>query len=361
MLPQEAFVQQTMTAVVYGGKNDIRLEQRPLPSLQHPGDAIVKVMASSICASDLHIRNGAVPRAREGVILGHEFAGEVVAVGKGVKKLRVGDRVAANVETFCGQCFFCKRGYVNNCVAGGWELGCRIDGCQTEYVRVPFADNGLNAIPDSLSYESVVLVGDVLATGYFGASLVEIRPGDTVAVIGSGPVGLVAMMCARLYGPAHIVASDPVPQRLDVARRHGLADHTVHVPREDLCHVVRQLTDGRGADAVIECAGGADTFQTAWQAARPNAVVSVMALYEEAQSLPLHQMYGKNLTFKTGGVNASHSDELIRLMAAGKLDTAPLITHRFRLQDIMEAYALFEHHPESCIKACITPDAMPTP
>lgn len=346
----------TMPAVVYHGKDDIRLEERPVPMLQQPGDAIVKVMASSICSSDLHIRNGAVPRAREGIILGHEFAGEVVEVGSSLRNLKAGDRVSANVETFCGECFFCKRGYVNNCVQGGWELGCRIDGCQTMYVRVPFANNGLNRIPDFLSYEDVVLVGDVLATGYFGAELAEIKPGDTVAVIGSGPVGLCSMMCARLFGPAHIIASDVVPERLKVAKNNGLADHVVDVRTGDLLHTVLELTDGRGADAVIECDGGRDTFQTAWQVARPNAVVSLMAMYEEAQTLPLHQMYGKNLIFKTGGVDARHSDELIRLIAAGRLNTIPLITHRFPLSRILEAYELFEHYPEQCIKVCITPD-----
>ena len=166
---------------------------------------------SSICASDLHIRNGAVPRALPGTVLGHEFVGEVVATGSEVRKVRPGQRVAANVETFCGTCWFCRQGYVNNCRHGGWELGCRIDGCQTEYVRVPFADNGLDPIPDSLSYQDVLLVGDVLASGYFGAELAAIRPGDSVAVLGAGPVGLCAMQCARLFGPAQVIAVDILP------------------------------------------------------------------------------------------------------------------------------------------------------
>ena len=197
---------ETMHALVYHGTNDLRLEERPLPQIQDPRDAIVKVELSSICASDLHIRNGAVPRALPGTVLGHEFVGEVVATGSEVRKVRPGQRVAANVETFCGTCWFCRQGYVNNCRHGGWELGCRIDGCQTEYVRVPFADNGLDPIPDSLSYQDVLLVGDVLASGYFGAELAAIRPGDSVAVLGTGPVGLCAMQCARLFGPAQVIA-----------------------------------------------------------------------------------------------------------------------------------------------------------
>ena len=225
---------ETMHALVYHGTNDLRLEERPLPQIQDPRDAIVKVELSSICASDLHIRNGAVPRALPGTVLGHEFVGEVVATGSEVRKVRPGQRVAANVETFCGTCWFCRQGYVNNCRHGGWELGCRIDGCQTEYVRVPFADNGLDPIPDSLSYQDVLLVGDVLASGYFGAELAAIRPGDSVAVLGAGPVGLCAMQCARLFGPAQVIAVDILPSRLQLAQERGYADLTIDAAADDV-------------------------------------------------------------------------------------------------------------------------------
>lgn len=345
-----------MLAAIYGGKGDIHLERRPLPLLQDPADAIVRVRLSSICASDLHIRNGAVSRAVPGVILGHEFVGEVTAVGPEVRKVRVGDRVSANVETFCGSCFFCRNGFINNCERGGWELGCRIDGCQAEYVRVPFADNGLNLLPDAVDDTAALLVGDVLASGYFGAELAEIRPGDTVLVLGAGPVGLCAMSCARLFGPARIIASDVLPERLELARRMGLADVLLNPATDDVPEAVRALTSGRGADAVIEAAGGRDTFQTAWQAARPNACVAVVALYEEDQVLPLPRMYGKNLTFKTGGVDAVHSDRLISLIAAGRIDTRPLVTHVFPLSRIMEAYSLFERRADGCVKCTVRPD-----
>lgn len=345
----------TMLATVYHGKNDIRLEERPIPTLQTPHDAIVQVKLSSICASDLHIRNGAVPRAKQNVILGHEFVGEVLAVGHEVKKIRPGQRVSANVETFCGTCFFCRNGFINNCEQGGWELGCRMDGCQAEYVRVPFADNGLTPIPDALSYVDTVLVGDVLASGYFGAELAAIRPGDTVAVLGAGPVGLCAMQCARLFGPACIVAIDLIPERLQLALEHGMADVAVNAACEEVQSRIHGLTKGRGADAVIEAAGGENTFQTAWQIARPNATVAVVALYETAQTLPLHQMYGKNLTFKTGGVDAVHSERLIRLIEAGKIDTTPLMTHTLPLDRILEGYRIFEQREGGCIKCAVTP------
>ena len=189
----------TMNALVWKGNGVLSLERRPVPELKEPRDAIVRVTRSTICTSDLHIRNGAVPRAKPGVVLGHEFVGVVEAVGSGIASLKPGDRVAACCETFCGDCWFCRRGYVNNCVHGGWELGCRIDGCQAELVRVPFADTGLTLIPDSLSDEDALFVGDILASGYWGAELCRFRPGDTAVVLGLGPVGLCAAQCAALH------------------------------------------------------------------------------------------------------------------------------------------------------------------
>ena len=188
----------TMNALVWKGDGALSLERRPIPALQGPRDAIVRVTRSTICTSDLHIRSGAVPRARPGVVLGHEFVGVVEAVGNGISNLRPGDRVAACCESFCGDCWFCRRGYVNNCIHGGWELGCRIDGCQAEYVRVPFADTGLTPIPDALSDEDALFVGDILASGYWGAELCAFQPGDAAVVLGLGPVGLCAAECAAL-------------------------------------------------------------------------------------------------------------------------------------------------------------------
>ena len=199
----------TMNALVWKGDGALSLERRPVPTLQGPRDAIVRVTRSTICTSDLHIRSGAVPRARPGVVLGHEFVGVVEAVGNGISNLRPGDRVAACCESFCGDCWFCRRGYVNNCIHGGWELGCRIDGCQAEYVRVPFADTGLTPIPDALSDEDALFVGDILASGYWGAELCAFQPGDTAVVLGLGPVGLCAAECAALLGAAHVIGVEP--------------------------------------------------------------------------------------------------------------------------------------------------------
>ncbi len=344
-----------MKAVVYEKKGTVRLKDMPMPKIQEPRDAIVKVMRASICSSDLHIRNGGVPRAQEGVVLGHEFAGEIVETGAGVKKFAPGDRVAVNVESFCGECFYCRRGFVNNCVEGGWELGCRIDGGQAEYVRVPTADMSCTRIPDAISYEQALFVGDVLATGYWAAGIGEIQPADVVLVLGAGPTGLTTMMSARLFGPALIVAADVNEERLALAKERGLCDVTLNPLKTDVIETVRALTDGRGADVVFEVAGAKNTFELAWRAARPNAVVVVVALYEEAQSLPLHQMYGKNLAFKTGGVDAGKCGDIMRLIEAGRLDTNLLITHRAPLNDIITGYDTFANQKDGCIKWVVTP------
>ena len=344
-----------MKAVVYKGNGEIALEDRPVPKILDDRDAIIKVTLTTICSSDIHIKHGAVPRAVPGTILGHEFVGRVVETGNAVKKIKPGDRVSVNVETFCGECFFCKRGFVNNCTDpdGGWALGCRIDGGQAEYVRIPFADNGLTVIPDHVSDEQALFNGDILSTGYWAAKIGELNPADTVAVIGAGPTGLCTMMCARLYTPARIIAIDTDEYRLNLAKEKGLADITLIPGRDDPEKVIKELTDGRGADTVFEVAGGADTFQTAWKIARPNAVVVVVAMYEEAQELPLPDMYGKNLVFKTGGVDGSYCREIMDLTAYGKLDAGFLITHRCSLNDIMNAYDIFENKKDHVIKYAV--------
>ena len=342
-----------MKALIYTTKGRFELVEKPKPEIVDPKDAIVRVSLSSICSSDLHILHGAVPMAKPGITVGHEMVGVVEEVGAEVTKVKPGDRVAVNVETFCGECFYCKRGYVNNCSSGGWHLGCRIDGGQTEFVRVPYADNGLTPIPDNVSDEQALFVGDILATGYWAAKISEISTDETVLIIGAGPTGLCTLECVRLYNPSNIVICEADESRRDFVRRHN-ADVVVVEPSE--CrNVVNGLTEGRGADRVIEVAGSDDTFRMAWMCARPNAIVTVVALYEKAQKLPLPDMYGKNLTFKTGGVDACDCDRIMQLISDGKIDTSPLITHRYPLSHIMEAYRLFELRKDGVIKIAIYP------
>lgn len=342
-----------MKGFVWHDNKTASLDKRPVPKIKDKRDAIVKVTMSSICTSDLHIIRGFVPKAVSETILGHEFVGEVVDVGSDIKNLKKVDRVSANCETFCGQCYFCKRGFINNCLYGGWEIGCTIDGCQAEYVRVPFADTGLTKLPDNVSYENALFVGDILSSGYWGAELCEIQKGDTVAVIGAGPVGLCSMMSAKLLGAEKIIAIDVDDTRLEIAKNQNLADVVINPLNSDVEKEVKDLTERRGADSVIEAAGGKDTFQTAWKIARANAIVALVAMYEENQTLPLPDMYGKNLTFKTGGVDAVNCSKLVDLISEKKINTDFLITHKFSLDNIQQAYKLFENKSDNCLKIAI--------
>ena len=342
-----------MLAYTYIKQGTFELQEKPKPQLLDDRDAIVKVTLASICTSDLHIKHGSVPRAVPGITVGHEMVGIVEQVGKAVTALQPGDRVTVNVETFCGSCFFCQNGWVNNCTDpnGGWALGCRIDGGQAEYVRVPYADQGLNKIPDQVSDRQALLVGDVLATGYWAAQISEIKPRDTVLILGAGPTGLCTLQCVRLQNPRRIIVCDLDQQRLDFVRAH-YPEVLTTLP-EGLTDFVRQHSDHGGADVVLEVAGSNDSFRMAWQCARPNAIVTVVALYDGPQVLPLPDMYGKNLTFKTGGVDGCHCGEILELIAQGKLDTTPLITHTFPLRDIQAAYDLFEGRQDGVIKVAI--------
>lgn len=344
-----------MLAYTYTAPGEFALLDKPRPVLQDPRDALVRVTLASICTSDLHIKHGSVPRAVPGITVGHEMVGVVEAVGDQVQKVRPGDRVTVNVETFCGSCFFCKHGYVNNCTDpnGGWALGCRIDGGQAEYVRVPYADQGLNPIPDSVSDRQALFVGDILATGFWAARIGEIHPGDTVLIIGAGPTGICTLLCARLHNPRRIIVCEQDPARLDFVRTHY--PDVLTVTPETAVDFVREHSDHGGADAVLEVAGTPESFRLAWQAARPNAVVTVVALYDGPQQLPLPEMYGKNLTFKTGGVDGCDCAEILRLIAAGRIDTTPLITHTYPLARIAEAYDLFENRRDGVIKVAIKP------
>lgn len=347
-----------MKAVVYEKKGSVILTERPIPVILHPKDAIVRVTIAAICSSDIHIKHGTVAKAQEGIILGHEMVGEVVAIGSEVRHHRKGERVAVNNETFCGECFFCKRGLVNNCSmeGGGWALGCRMDGGQAEYIRVPYADNGLTRIPDYVSDEAALLVGDVLATGYWAVDISELRPAETAVVIGAGPTGLSTAMCARLYSPARLICIDVSDERLAFAKQHGLADVTINPRKEDPIAIVQGMTDGRGADRVYEVAGGSNTFEMAWRIARCSATVCLVAHYsEDPQLLPLHEMYGKNLVFKTGGVHTNACKETLELIENGVVDTRPLITHRIPLKDALEGYRMFEAQEDGVIKVAILP------
>ena len=333
-----------MLTYTYVSKGNFELIEKPKPVLLHERDAIVKVTLASICSSDLHIKHGSVPRAVPGITVGHEMVGIVEAVGSKVIYVKPGDRVTVNVETFCG---------VNNCTDenGGWALGCRIDGGQAEYVRVPFADQGLNKIPDGVTDRQALLVGDVLATGYWAARISEITEEDTVLIVGAGPTGICTLLSVMLKNPAKIIICEKDETRIQFINEHY--PEILTVSPEDCMEFVKANSEHGGADVVLEVAGAESTFKLAWECARPNAVVTVVALYDKAQTLPLPDMYGKNLTFKTGGVDGCDCEETLKLIAEGKINTEPLITHTYPLDRIEEAYELFENKRDGVIKVAV--------
>lgn len=342
-----------MKAYTYIEKGKFSLTDKPRPRLSDPKDAIVRVTLGSICTSDLHIKHGSVPRAIPGITVGHEMVGIVEEVGTEVKKVKAGDRVAVNVETFCGECFFCRNGYVNNCTSpnGGWALGCRIDGGQAPYVRVPLADQGLTPIPAGVTDEQALFTGDILATGYWAMRISEITEEDTVLIIGAGPTGICTLICTMLRQPKRLIVCEKSEERRAFVQKH-YPGVLVTTPEE--CYdFVLQNSDHGGADRVLEVAGTDDTFQLAWKCARPNAIVTVVALYDRPQLLPLPDMYGKNLTFKTGGVDGCDCAEILRLIKEGKIDTTPMITHRFPFSEIEKAYDIFENRRDGVIKVAV--------
>ena len=346
-----------MLAYTYKKHGLFQLEEKEKPVLLAPSDAIVRVTLASICTSDLHIKHGSVPRAVPGITVGHEMVGIVEETGADVTKVKPGDRVTVNVETFCGHCFFCRQGFVNNCEDpdGGWALGCRIDGGQAEYVRVPQANQGLNRIPNSVSDEQALFVGDILATGYWAARISEIKKEDTVLIIGAGPTGICTLLCVLLKEPRQVIVCETDPQRADFVRRHYPQVLVCNPSKEDMEAFVKSHSDHGGADVVLEAAGAENTFEMAWKCARPNAIVTVVALYDRPQLLPLPDMYGKNLTFKTGGVDGCDCEAILKLIEEGKIDTTPLITHTLPLSQIETAYEIFEEKKDGVIKVAVKP------
>jgi alcohol dehydrogenase len=345
----------TMKALVYRGPEQIALEDVPVPKIIEPDDAIVRVTTSTICGTDIHIWHGGMPETPPPKILGHEFVGEVVEVGPAVRNSKVGDKVAVSCVTQCGECFYCVRGTYSHCTTGSWIFGYMIDGCQAEYVRVPHANLGMFKIPDGLTEEDVLFVGDILSTGYFGAENASIEPGDTVACMGTGPVGMCAMTTARLWGPAKIIAVDMNQERLDAAVKLGVADVGLNPNNVNVPEAIREMTGGRGADRTIEAVGAKGTYELALDAVRPGGNVSIIGVFEEPQILPMNTLWIKNIKIGMGLVNANRIPELINLIQAGKINTNYLITHRAPLNDILKGYDVFGNKKDSCLKWVVTP------
>jgi alcohol dehydrogenase len=330
-----------MKALVYHGPGRRSWQDAPKPGLVDPGDAIVRVDAVTICGTDLHILGGDVPEVAEGRILGHEAVGTVVETGLAVGGLERGDRVLISCITACARCAYCRTGRYGQCLGGGgWILGHLIDGTQAEYVRVPYADTSTYKLPELVSDEAALLLADILPTAYeVGILNGAVRPGDTVAVVGTGPIGLAAIVTAKLYSPSMIIAVDKAPARLDAAKLFG-ADMTLG-PGSACAEQVVAATDGLGADVVIEAVGTPEAFELCTRLVRAGGHVANIGVHGAPSTLHLESLWIKDVTITTGLVDTSSTPTLLRMMAAGRFDTEAFITHRFNLHEMQDAYDVF--------------------
>ncbi|MEU3980840.1 zinc-dependent alcohol dehydrogenase family protein [Streptomyces sp. NPDC026672] len=336
-----------MKGLVFHGPGQSAWEDVPDPALKEPTDAVVRVDTVTICGTDLHILKGDVPEVRPGTVLGHEAVGEVVEVGSEVRTVRPGDRVLVSCITACGRCRYCREAAYGQCRGGGgWILGHLIDGTQAEYVRVPYADLSVHPLPGTLAAQDAVLLADIFPTSYeVGVLNGRVRPGDTVAVVGAGPVGLAAIATARLFAPERIIAIDLAPSRLEAARRFG-AD-AVADAREAPRQLVDDLTDGLGADVAIEAVGVPETFELCTRLVRPGGHVANVGVHGRPATLHLEDLWIRNLTITTGLVDTRTTPTLLRMAAAGRLPTGRMVTHTFPLGSMEEAYDVFSRAAET--------------
>jgi alcohol dehydrogenase len=344
-----------MWALAYHGPGQKAWEEVADAEIAHERDVIVRVDATTICGTDLHILAGDVPGVHPGRILGHEAVGTIDEIGDDVRRHCQGDRVLVSCISACGTCRFCREGRYGQCEAGGgWMLGNRIDGTQAEYVRVPDADTSLYQIPDGVSDEEALMLADVLPTGYeVGVLNGGVRPGDVVAVVGAGPVGLAAITCARLFSASHVVAIDQSDARLKKAREFG-ADVCVNNSHDDPAAVIRNLTGRLGADVTIEAVGTPDTFELAVKLARPGGHIANIGVHGKPVLLHLEEQWTRDVTITTGLVDASSTPTLMRLVENGQIDAARFITHHFGLDDMEQAYEVFGDPASGALKVVLT-------
>ncbi|MEU8651267.1 zinc-dependent alcohol dehydrogenase family protein [Streptomyces sp. NPDC048737] len=336
-----------MKGYVFHGPGQSAWEEMPDPGIREATDAIVRVDAVTICGTDLHILKGDVPEVRSGTVLGHEAVGEIVEVGGDVRTVRPGDQVLVSCISACGRCRYCREAMYGQCRGGGgWILGHLIDGTQAEYVRVPYADLSVYPLPGAVTSEDAVLLADIFPTSYeVGVLNGRVRPGDTVVVVGAGPVGLAAVATARLFSPERIIAVDVAASRLEAARKLGA--ETVADAREDPEQLVADLTDGLGADVVIEAVGVPETFEMCTRMVRPGGRVANVGVHGKPATLHLEDLWIKNVTITTGLVDTHSTPTLLRMAAAGRLPTSQLVTHTFPLDSMQEAYDVFGNAAET--------------
>jgi len=347
-----------MKGLVLKPDHQLALEEVPEPRIENDSDVIIKVTTATICGSDVHIKHGVIPGVPVGMVLGHEFVGVVEEAGKGVSKFKAGDRVAAPCAAWCGVCPECRRGYVTYCShggiwAGGSYFGPGLQGAQTEYIRAPYADVYLSHIPDNVADDQAVFVGDILSTGYQGALEGKISPGDTVVVFGCGPVGLSAIISAWQFGPRQVLAVDTLDFRLSVAKGYGAT--AIDAKEGNVPERIKEATKGVGADTVIEAIGNTETFRQALKAVRRSGTVSVIGLFPSSMDFPAQELGFYGVRISMGLVHPNRMGQLLGLLEHGRIDPAPLATHTFHLNNVLEAYDLFENHPDRCVKVLLKP------
>ncbi len=336
-----------MKAFVYQGPGKSAVEERPTPDIIAPTDAIVRVTRTTICGTDLHILKGDVPSCQPGRILGHEGVGQIEAVGSAVQSFKVGTRVLISCITSCGRCHYCRRGMFSHCTTGGWILGNTIDGCQAEFVRIPYADTSLYPIPAGLDEEALVMLSDILPTGFeCGVLNGKVEPGNTVAIVGSGPIGLAALLTAQFYSPARIIMIDLDDNRLEVARQFGATD-TINSSDGHAMEAVMALTDGRGVDTAIEAVGIPATFELCEGLIAPGGTIANIGVHGTKVELHLERLWDRNITITTRLVDTVSTPMLLNLLTSQKVNAKRLITHRFKFGQILEAYETFAHAAKS--------------
>jgi alcohol dehydrogenase len=330
-----------MKALVYQGPGAKALEERPEPAIRDAGDAVVRVTRTTICGTDLHILKGDVATCAPGRILGHEGVGVIEAVGAGVTVFKTGDRVLISCITACGRCDYCRRGMYSHCTTGGWILGNEIDGTQAEYVRIPHADTSLYPIPEGADEEALVMLSDILPTGFeCGVLNGKVAPGNSVAIVGAGPIGLATLLTAQFYSPAMIIMIDLDDNRLEVARRFG-ATHTINSADGKAADAVKALTEGRGVDTAIEAVGIPATFLLCQDFVAPGGVIANIGVHGSKVDLHLERLWSQNISITTRLVDTATTPMLLKTVQAKKIDPNVLITHRFTLADILDAYDTF--------------------
>jgi len=330
-----------MKALVYQGPGKKDWIEKPKPEIEKPTDVIVKVTKTTICGTDLHILKGDVPAVTEGRILGHEGVGIVEAVGDAVANFKPGDAVLISCVTSCGKCANCKRQLYAHCDDGGWILGHLIDGTQAEYVRIPHGDNSLYPIPADADEEALVMLSDIMPTGFeIGVQYGHVKPGDTIAIVGAGPVGMSVLLTSQFYSPGRIVMIDMDPNRLEVAKKFG-ATHTLQVGKDDIVAEIMKLTDGLGVDVAIEAVGVPATFDTCQKIVSAGGSIANVGVHGKSVELHIEELWIKNINISMGLVNTNTTPMLLKTLQTGKVNPAELITHRFKLDEILDAYEVF--------------------